>query len=127
MHITSGRLQHLTFINRQVIEKESKQRNNESNRIYETNGPKQYLQNISTKHKRIYTFFSAPQGTFSKIYHIVAHKATVIKYKQIEITPCSLSDNHAFNLDFNNNKNNRKPIISRKLNNSLFNDHLLRE
>jgi exonuclease III len=31
-----------------------------------------------------YTFFSAAQGTFSKIDHIFGHKASLSKYKKIE-------------------------------------------
>jgi hypothetical protein len=42
-----------------------------------------------------YTFFSAAHGTFSKIDHILGHKASLRKYKKIELTPCILSDNNA--------------------------------
>jgi exonuclease III len=35
-----------------------------------------------------YTFFSAAHVTFSKIDHILGHKASLNKYKKIEITPC---------------------------------------
>jgi hypothetical protein len=31
-----------------------------------------------------YTFFSAAHGTFSKIYHILGHKASLLKYKKTE-------------------------------------------
>jgi exonuclease III len=34
-----------------------------------------------------YIFFSAAHGTFSKIDHILEHKASLSKYKKIEITP----------------------------------------
>jgi exonuclease III len=34
-----------------------------------------------------YTFFSAACGTFSKIDLILGHKASLHKYKKIEITP----------------------------------------
>jgi exonuclease III len=34
-----------------------------------------------------YTFFSAAHGTFSKIDHILGHKASCSKYKKVEITP----------------------------------------
>jgi exonuclease III len=34
-----------------------------------------------------YTFLSAAYGTFSKIDHILGHKASISKYKNIEITP----------------------------------------
>jgi exonuclease III len=39
-----------------------------------------------------YTFFSAAPATVSKVDHILGHKACLSKYKNIEITPCSLSD-----------------------------------
>jgi exonuclease III len=44
-----------------------------------------------------YTFFSAAHGTFSKIDHILGHKASLSKYKKIEIIPCILSDHNALN------------------------------
>jgi exonuclease III len=34
-----------------------------------------------------YSFFSAPQFTFSKIDHIIAHKKSLNIYKNIEIVP----------------------------------------
>jgi hypothetical protein len=34
-----------------------------------------------------HTFFSAAYGTFSKIDHILGHKASLHKYKKIETTP----------------------------------------
>jgi exonuclease III len=34
-----------------------------------------------------YTFFSEAYGTFYKIDHILGHKASLNKYKKIEITP----------------------------------------
>jgi hypothetical protein len=34
-----------------------------------------------------YIFFSATHGTFSKIDHILGHKASLSKYKKIEIIP----------------------------------------
>jgi exonuclease III len=42
-----------------------------------------------------YTFFSAAHGTFSKTDHILGHKASLSKYKNIEITPCILSGHNA--------------------------------
>jgi hypothetical protein len=44
-----------------------------------------------------YAFFSAAHGTVSKIHHIIGHKASLSKYKQIEIIPCILSDHTALN------------------------------
>jgi exonuclease III len=42
-----------------------------------------------------YTFFSAAHGTFSKIGHIFGHKASLSKYKKIEIIHCILSDHNS--------------------------------
>jgi hypothetical protein len=55
-----------------------------------------------------YTFFSAAYGTFSKIDHILGHKASPNKYKKIEITPCILSDHNTIKLEFNNKRKSRK-------------------
>jgi exonuclease III len=46
-----------------------------------------------------YTFFSAAHGTFSKMDHILGHKAGLNKYKTIEITPCILSDHNTIKLE----------------------------
>jgi hypothetical protein len=42
-----------------------------------------------------YAFFSAAYGTFSKIDDILGHKASLGKYKKIEIIPCIVSDHNA--------------------------------
>jgi hypothetical protein len=55
-----------------------------------------------------YTFFSAAHGTFSKIYHILGHKASLNKYNKIEITPCILSEHAGIKLGVNNERNIRK-------------------
>ena len=57
------------------------------------------------KHTKEYTFFSAPQGSFSKANLIVSNKASLNRYKKIEIMPCILSDNHGLKLLFDKNKN----------------------
>jgi hypothetical protein len=74
-----------------------------------------------------YTFFSAPNGTFSKIDHIIGHKTGLNRHKNIEIILCILSDPHRVRLIFKNNINNRKPIFAWKLNNTLLNDTLVKE
>jgi endonuclease/exonuclease/phosphatase family metal-dependent hydrolase len=51
-----------------------------------------------------YTFFSAAHGTFSKIDHILGHKASLSKYKKIDIILCILSDHNALKLEINNKK-----------------------
>jgi hypothetical protein len=45
------------------------------------------------------TFFSETHGTFSKIDHILGHKASLSKYKKIKIISCILSDHNALKLE----------------------------
>jgi exonuclease III len=54
-----------------------------------------------------YTFFSVAHGPFSKTDHILGHKASLSKYKKIEIIPCILSDHNAVKLELNNNNNSK--------------------
>ena len=74
-----------------------------------------------------YTFFSVPHGTLSKTDHIISHKTGLNRYKKIEIIPCTLSDHDRLRPVFNNNKNNRKPTCTWKLNNALLDDNLVKE
>jgi hypothetical protein len=74
-----------------------------------------------------YTFFSAPHGTSSSIDHIISRKTGINRYKNIEIIPCILSDNHRLRLIFNNSISNRKPTLTRKLSNTLLSETLVKE
>jgi hypothetical protein len=67
-----------------------------------------------------YTFFSAAHGTFSKIDHIVEHKASLSKYKKTEIT--EISDHIAIKVELNNKNNSRKYTNNWRLNNTLLNN-----
>jgi exonuclease III len=69
-----------------------------------------------------YTFFSTAHGTFSKIGHILGHKANLIKYKKIEIIPCILSDHSALKLEINHKNRSKKHANNWELNNTLLND-----
>jgi exonuclease III len=69
-----------------------------------------------------YTFFSAAHGTISKIDHILGHKASLNKYKKIEIISCILSDHTALKLELNNKNNSKKYENNWKLTNTLLND-----
>jgi endonuclease/exonuclease/phosphatase family metal-dependent hydrolase len=69
-----------------------------------------------------YTFFSAAQGTFSKVDHILRHKASLSKCKKTEIIPCILSDHNALKLELNNKNNSKNHTNNWKLNNTLLND-----
>jgi hypothetical protein len=55
-----------------------------------------------------YTFFSAAHRTFSTINHILEHKASLIKYKKIEIIPYILSNHNALKLEINNKNSSNK-------------------
>jgi hypothetical protein len=74
-----------------------------------------------------YTFFTAPYSTVSKTDHIIGHKTGLKRHKNIDIIPCILLDHHGLRLIFNNNINNRKPIFTWKLKNTLLNDTLVKE
>jgi exonuclease III len=67
-----------------------------------------------------YTFFLVSFGTFSQIDHILGHKASLIKYKKIEITPFILSDHNALKLELNKKNNSRKYANNWRLNNILL-------
>jgi exonuclease III len=56
------------------------------------------------------TFFSAAHGTYSKIDHILGHRASLSKYKKIEIIPCILSDHNALKLELNNKNISQKQV-----------------
>jgi hypothetical protein len=49
-----------------------------------------------------YTFFSAAHGTFSKMDQILENKASLSKYKKIEIIPCILFDQNALKIELKN-------------------------
>jgi hypothetical protein len=54
---------------------------------------------------RQYIFFSAAHGIFSKIGHVLGHKASLNKFKKIKITLCILSDHSRIKLDLNDKRN----------------------
>ena len=51
-----------------------------------------------------YTFFSSAHGTFSRIDHIMGHKASLSKFKKIEIVSSNFSDHNAMRLGINYRK-----------------------
>ena len=58
-----------------------------------------YIQLFIPK-KQKYTFFSSVHGTFSKIDHMIGHKASLNKFKKIEIISSILSDMSIATPDF---------------------------
>ena len=55
-----------------------------------------------------YTFFSSTHGTFSRIVHILGHKSSLGKFKNIEIISSIFSDHNAMRLDINYGKKTKK-------------------
>ena len=76
---------------------------------------------------KVHTSFLAPHGTFSKVDHIIGHKTGLNRYKKTELIQCILSDHHRLSLVFKNNQSTRKPTYTRKLNNTVLNDNIVKE
>jgi hypothetical protein len=57
-----------------------------------------------------YPFFSATHGNLLKIDCILGHKVSLNKYKKIEITPGTRSDQNTIKLEFNNKKKQQKML-----------------
>ena len=77
--------------------------------------------NILPQHQRIY-FYSAPHGTFPKVYHILGHRANLSKYKKIEIILFILSDHSAVKLNINTRKSSSSYKNTWRLNNTQLNN-----
>jgi exonuclease III len=54
-----------------------------------------------------YTFFSTTYGTFSKVDHILGHKACLNKYKEIGKKTCTSSDHNEIKLEINSKRNTK--------------------
>jgi hypothetical protein len=67
------------------------------------------------------TFFSATYRTFSKMEHILGHKANLSKCK-VEVTPCILSYHSVIKLECNSKRNYGKSSNTWRVNYSLLND-----
>ena len=55
-----------------------------------------------------YTFFSSVHGNFSKIDHMIGHKASFHKFKKLEIIPSIFSDHKGLKLETNPKAKNPK-------------------
>uniref|UniRef100_A0A5F9DD41 RNA-directed DNA polymerase n=1 Tax=Oryctolagus cuniculus TaxID=9986 RepID=A0A5F9DD41_RABIT len=69
-----------------------------------------------------FTFFSAVHGTFSRIDHILGHKASLTKFKRIRIIPCSFSYHKGMKLEISNSGIPRAYANTWRLNNMLLNE-----
>jgi len=73
------------------------------------------------------TFFSSTHVTFSRIDHILGHKSSLGKFKQIEIIPSIFSDHKAVRLDLNYRRKTIKNSNIWRLNNTLMNNQQITE
>ena len=74
-----------------------------------------------------FTFFSSANGTFSRIDHILGHKSSLSKFKNIEIIPSIFSDHNSARLDLNYRRKTIKNSNIWRLNNTLLNNQQITE
>ena len=74
-----------------------------------------------------FTFFSSVHRTFSRIDHILGHKASLDKFKQIEIIPSIFSDHNAIRLNLNYRRKTIKNSNIWRVNNTLLNNQQITE
>ena len=69
-----------------------------------------------------YTFFSSVHGTYSKIDHMIGHKASLNKFKKIEIISSIFLDHKGLKLEPNLKGKTKKHSNSWGLNSMLLNN-----
>ena len=69
-----------------------------------------------------YTFFSSAHRTFSRIEHILGHKASLSKFKKIEIISSIFTDHNAKRLEINYREKDVKNTNTWRVNNTLLNN-----
>ena len=79
-------------------------------------------------HKEVkYTFFSSIHGTFSKVNHMTGHKASLNKFKKIEIISSIFSGHKGLKLETNPKGKNPKHSKSWRLNSMLLNNECVKK
>ena len=74
-----------------------------------------------------FTFFSSVRRTFFRVDHILGHKSSLGKFKNIDIFPSIFSDHNAVRLDVNYRKKAIKDTNIWRLNNMLLNNQQITE
>ena len=77
--------------------------------------------------KMNFAFFSSAHGTLSRIDHILGHKSSLGKFKQIEIIPNLFSNHNAVRLDLNYRRKTITNYNIWRLNNTLLNNQKITE
>ena len=86
------------------MERSTKQKiNKETQTLNDTMDQLELIDISRTFHPKTinFTFFSSGYKTFSRINHILGHKYSLGKFKNIEIIPVIFSDHSALRLDLN--------------------------
>ena len=73
-----------------------------------------------------YTFFSSVNGTFSKIDHMIGHKASLNKFKKTEIISSIFSNHKGLKLETNLKKIIPKHSKTWRLNSMLLNNEWIK-
>ena len=81
-----------------------------------------YIYTAPHSKEATYPFFSNAHGIFSKIDHMIGHKASLNKFKKIEIISSILSDHKGLKLETNLKGKNPKHSNSWRLNSMLLNN-----
>ena len=75
----------------------------------------------------MYAFFSNAHGTFSRIDHILGHKANLNRFRSIETISSIFSDHNGMKLEINHGKRNEKKPTTWRLNNMLLKNQWVNE
>ena len=89
------------------MDRSTKQKiNKETQTLNDTIGQLDLIHIYRTFHPKTmnFTFFSSAHGTFSRIDHILGHKSSLGKFKNVEIISSIFSDHNAVRLDVNYGK-----------------------
>ncbi len=73
-----------------------------------------------------YTFFSSAHGTFSRIDHMLGNKASLNKFKRVEIISSIFSDHNAMKLEINYKKKAGKVKNMWRVNNMTLNNYWIK-
>lgn len=112
------------------MDRSSRQKTNRATEILKETIEKLALIDIFRKlhpKKSEYTFFSNAHGTFSRIDHILGHKANLNKFRSIEIISSVFSDHNAMKLEINHGKSKEKKPTTWRLNNMLLKNQWVNE
>ena len=93
------------------MDRSSKQKiNKETEALNDTIDQTDLIDIYKTFHPKTadYTFFSIAHGTFSRIDHILGHKASLGKFKKIETMSRTFSEHNAMRLEINYRGKKRK-------------------